>query len=368
MFVWSSLAATFAGLFVAASAWAQPATVKAAPTAEVGSKIEVRWTGPAGQGDFVSIDAAGAPDHVYGPYAYPAAGNPLTLLVPTTPGNYEIRYHVGASGYGVLAKAPLVVSDVAATLEAPPTIEVGGSLKVAWKGPNNKGDFISIDAAGAPDRTYGNYAYPANGNPVVVRAPDQPGDYLLRYHLADSYRVIGSRPLRVGGVAAALKFPASTRAGGTLPVTWAGPGKQGDFVSIDAVGAPDRKYGSYAYPEKGNPIEIRVPDEPGDYLVRYHLASSYAVIGSAPLKVEAVTASLAAPAKVPARSIFEVRWEGPNNPGDFVTIVAPTAKDREYGSSNGYTQRGNPVRLLGAAARDIGEVALEAGAVREVPY
>jgi hypothetical protein len=319
--------------------------VKAAPTAEVGSNIEVRWTGPAGPGDFVSIDAAGAPDDVYGPYAYPSAGNPLTLLVPTTPGNYEIRYHVGASGYGVLAKAPLVVGDVAATLEAPPTVEVGGSLKVIWMGPNNKGDFISIDAAGAPDRTYGNYAYPATGNPVAVRAPDQPGDYLLRYHLADSYRVISSRPLRVGAVATTLEFPASARAGGTLSVAWTGPGKQGDFISIDGVGAPDRTYGNYAYLENGNPIEIRVPDEPGDYLVRYHLASSYGVIGSAPLKVEAVTASLAAPATVPARSVFEVRWEGPDNPGDFVTVVAPTAKDREYGASNGYTQRGNPARL-----------------------
>jgi hypothetical protein len=319
--------------------------VKAAPTAEVGSNIEVRWTGPAGPGDFVSIDAAGAPDDVYGPYAYPSAGNPLTLLVPTTPGNYEIRYHVGASGYGVLAKVPLVVSDVAATLEAPPTVEVGGSLKVIWMGPNNKGDFISIDAAGAPDRTYGNYAYPATGNPVAVRAPDQPGDYLLRYHLADSYRVISSRPLRVGAVATTLEFPASARAGGTLSVAWTGPGKQGDFISIDGVGAPDRKYGSYAYAEQDKSIEVRVPDEPGDYLVRYHLASSYGVIGSAPLKVEAVTASLAAPATVPARSVFEVRWEGPDNPGDFVTVVAPTAKDREYGASNGYTQRGNPARL-----------------------
>ncbi|MCM2312716.1 MAG: VWA domain-containing protein [Steroidobacteraceae bacterium] len=342
---WTSLIAALAGLFLTAVAWSQSASLKAASTAEVGSTLEVRWTGPAGQGDFVSIDAAGAADHVYGPYAYPSSGNPLKLQVPTTPGNYEVRYHVGASGYGVLAKAPLAVSDVAATLEAPPTVEVGGSLKVNSKGPNRKGDFISIDAVGAPDRTYGNYAYPANGNPVAVRAPDQPGDYLLRYHLADSYRVIGSRPLKVGGVAATLKFPDNARAGGTLAVTWSGPGKKGDFISIDAVGAPERQYGNYAYPEAGNLVEVRIPDEPGDYVVRYHLASSYGVIGSAPLKVAAATASLAAPAKVPARGVFDVRWEGPDNPGDFVTVVAPATKDGVYGASNGYTQRGNPVRL-----------------------
>ena len=59
---------------------AQAASVKAAATAEVGSKLEVRWTGPAAKGDFVAIDKAGAPDHTYGPYAYPSAGNPLVIL------------------------------------------------------------------------------------------------------------------------------------------------------------------------------------------------------------------------------------------------------------------------------------------------
>ncbi|MGE0582051.1 MAG: VWA domain-containing protein [Steroidobacteraceae bacterium] len=331
--------------FFAGLASAQTASVKAAATAEVGSNLAVKWIGPNAQGDFISIDSAGAPDATYGPYAYPTAGNPVSILVPTVPGKYEVRYHGGAGGYPVLAKAPLTVTDVAATLDAAPTIDVAGAVRVKWKGPNNPGDFISIDAVGAPDRTYGNYAYPSAGNPLDVRAPDKPGAYVLRYHLANTYRVIGSRPLTVGGVAANLTFPATARAGGTLRVKWTGPGKQGDFVSIDAVGANDRTYGNYAYPEHGNPIGVRVPDDPGDYVVRYHLASSYGVIGSAPLKVEAVTATLAAPAKVAARSVFPVTWKGPDNPGDFITVVVPTAKEKDFGASNGYTQRGNPVRL-----------------------
>ena len=92
----------------------------------MGSKLAVQWTGPAAKGDFISIDAAGAPDHVYGPYAYPSKGDTVTVLVPTTPGKYEIRYHVGGSGYPVLAKTPLSVTDVAATLEAASTVEVAG--------------------------------------------------------------------------------------------------------------------------------------------------------------------------------------------------------------------------------------------------
>src|SRR5262245_3694245 len=127
---WSLLAIPVAGLLIACGAHAQSASVKAASTAEVGSKLAVNWTGPAGKGDFVSIDAAGAPDHTYGPYAYPTSGNPVSILVPTTPGKYEVRYHTAAGGYPVLAKTPLTVTDVTATLEAASSIEVAGSLKV----------------------------------------------------------------------------------------------------------------------------------------------------------------------------------------------------------------------------------------------
>lgn len=340
-----ALALVFGSLLPAVSALAQNASVKAAPSAPIGSKLEVSWTGPAAAGDFVSIDAKGAPSATYGPYAYPSAGNPLSLQVPDAPGAYEVRYHSGANGYQVLASAPLAVTDLAATLDAPASIEIAGTLRVGWKGPNNPGDFISIDAAGAPDRTYGNYAYPSQGNPVEIKAPDAPGAYLLRYHLGNSYRVIGSVPLQVGAVAATLTAPASARAGSKLSVKWTGPGKKGDFVSIDAAGAPERTYGNYAYAAGDAPIEIRVPDAPGDYALRYHLAASYGVLASAPLRVEPATARLSAPESVVAGSVFAVRWEGPNDAGDYVTVLPPSAKERSSGASYAYTERANPARL-----------------------
>jgi Mg-chelatase subunit ChlD len=332
-------------LLLGAHALAQSASIQTAPSVPIGGKVEVRWSGPAAAGDFVSIDAKGAPDGAYGPYAYPSAGNPLSIQAPDVPGGYEVRYRSGSNGYPVLARAPLTVTDLAAALEAPASIEAAGQLRVGWKGPNNPGDFISIDAAGAPDRTYGNYAYPTQGNPVEVKAPDAPGAYSLRYHLASSYRVIGSVPLQVGAVAATLESPASARAGGKLSARWTGPGKKGDFVSIDAKGAPDRDYGNYAYAEGKSPLELRVPDAPGEYVVRYHLAASYGVLASAPLRVEPATAQLGAPASVVAGSVFEVRWEGPNDAGDYVTVLPPSAQERSSGSSYASTERGNPARI-----------------------
>ena len=106
MRIWSLFVLSLAALCVGSRVDAQSATVKAAPTAEVGSKLEVHWTGPAGKGDFVSIDAAGAPDHTYGPYAYPSTGNPVSILVPTNPGQYQVRYHTGAGGKDIVLRLP----------------------------------------------------------------------------------------------------------------------------------------------------------------------------------------------------------------------------------------------------------------------
>ncbi len=347
--------AGFALLFFATEGRGQNASVKAAAQVRAGGALEVHWTGPNTAADFVSIDAAGAPGTNYGPYAYLSAGNPLSLRAPEQPGKYELRYHLGAS-YVVLATAPLVVTEVSATFEVAPSVEIGGALSVTWTGPNNSGDFVSIDKVGSDDHTYGNYAYAAQANPLEVRAPDAAGDYLVRYHLGSTYRVIGSRPLRVGAVGATLKLAGSAAAGSLLSVAWTGPGHAGDFISIDAPAAAERDYGNYAYATQANPLGVRVPDAPGDYLVRYHLASSYGVIGSASLRVDPVNASLTAPATVTAGSVFEVHWKGPDNSSDFITLVKPSATEKQFGASNGYTQRGNPARL--EAPREAGEYEL----------
>jgi Mg-chelatase subunit ChlD len=75
------------------------------------------------------------------------------------------------------------------------------------------------------------------------------------------------------------------------------------------------------------------------------------VIGSSPLTVGKVTASVSAPSEVTAGEPFEVTWEGPGNPQDYVTIVSVGTPDGEYGPY-GYTKRGNPVRVQ--APRDPG--------------
>ncbi len=103
-------------------------------------------------------------------------------------------------------------------------------MTIAWTGPAHERDYISIDEPGADDRSYGQYAY-ATKNPVTIQVPDEAGDYVVRYHLGQSYRVIGQTPLIVRGVEATLEAPDRAQAGGTLEVRWTGPNGDRDYIS-----------------------------------------------------------------------------------------------------------------------------------------
>jgi hypothetical protein len=351
-------------LVVPAALVAQQATLSGPSQVSVGAPLAIAWTGPAVGQDFISVDAAGAPESSYGSYVYANAGTPAQLTAPDTPGRYVVRYHSGTSGYAVLASHPIEVVDVTATLTVPGSVEAGAPFKLTWTGPGNSTDFISIDPAGAPERDYGDYAY-ATEPSITLTAPDQAGQYLVRYHMGGSYRVIGQAPVTVGGVSASVTAAVSAAAGSELEVSWTGPANSGDFLSIDSVGSPESDYGNYGYAAEGSPLTIRVPERPGAYELRYHTGSSYAVIGRAPLEVLANTATVSGPPSAAGGSEFAVPWTGPDNSGDYVTIVPAGASNREY-LTYAYTRAGTPAALRAPLEPGNYEIRYMTGGLRDV--
>ncbi len=327
----------------AAASSAEDVTLEVPAEVQVAAPVKVDWTGAGGDKDFISIDEEGWPENRYGPYIYTARGKPGELRAPDIPGTYLVRYHSGDPGYPVRGVAPLAVVDTTAGFEQLDPVDAGADVTIHWTGPAQDRDFISIDPSGAPDREYGPYAY-TKKNPVTIRVPDEPGEYLVRYHLGQTYRVIGQTPLTVAGVEATLAAPATTRAGGWLQVDWTGPDGERDYISIDPEGADERSYLEYAYTKEGSPASIRVPEEAGRYEIRYHMAHSRRVLATVPLEVLANAATVSGPARIAGGSSFEVTWTGPGNPGDFLTIVAAGSGNREY-NDYAYAEADSPASL-----------------------
>lgn len=84
-----------------------------------------------------------------------------------------------------------------ASLWAPAEAEAGRWLAVAWTGPDQRGDRITVVEVDAPDQHTGRYALTRQGNPLVLPMPERPGVYQLRYLAGRSGRLLARRGIRV---------------------------------------------------------------------------------------------------------------------------------------------------------------------------
>ena len=331
-------------LLVALSLYAAPAaaeiTLSAPASVPAGAPYPVTWSGDGNPRDFITLVPVGTAEGKYEAYTY--ANQPtVELLAPDDPGDYELRYLDNASPYATRARLAVTVTPVTATLTVAPTAEGGSQISVAWTGPDNARDFITIVPADTPERTYNHYVYTSKGSPVTLRAPDAPGDYEIRYLTAQKYYTLASAPVRVGGAEATLSGPSRVDAGQTFNVQWTGPDNDLDWIGLFPAGAENNAYAMYRYTKAGNPAELRAPDNPGSYEARY-LTAQNTVLGTLAVEVGAVSASVSAPAEVVGGAWFEFSWTGPDNPGDYIGMVAAGAGDRARHAVYAYTKKGNP--------------------------
>ena len=244
--------------------------------AAAGSEIQVGWTWPNAQRDNVQIAEMGGS---YISYAYLRDGNPVTLQMPATPGEYELRYVF--QDRETIYTQPITVTKVDVGFDAPDAAVAGSMVDIGWTGPNAPRDNVQVAEIGG---SYINYAYLRDGNPVKLQMPPTPGNYELRYVFQDR-ETIYTQPISVTPVSARLVAPPSAAAGSDVPVGWDGPANDRDFIAIAAKG--ESGYITYSYVNRGNPVMVQAPDTPGSYEVRYVMSQDNTVIASIPLVVTA---------------------------------------------------------------------------------
>ncbi|WP_417587784.1 vWA domain-containing protein [Pararhodobacter oceanensis] len=319
------------------------AALTAPDTALAGAVIEVQWEGPNNPRDYITVVEAGAPEGTYTDYQRTNQGSPSRITMPDALGAYELRYVIQQSGR-TLASRPITLEAVAASLTAPDTAAAGSVVEVQWEGPNNPRDYITVVEAGAPEGTYTDYQRTNNGSPARIIMPDALGAYELRYVIQQSGRTLASRPITLEAVAASLTAPDTAAAGSVVEVQWEGPNNPRDYITVVEAGAPEGTYTDYQRTNQGSPSRITMPDALGAYELRYVIQQSGRTLASRPITLEAVAAQLLAPSEIPAGSVVEVQWQGPNNERDYITIVEAGAPEGTY-MDYARTNQGSPARI-----------------------
>ena len=67
----------------------------------------MKWQGPGNPRDYLTVVKAGAAERTWGRYEYVSKGNPLALIAPDAPGEYEVRYLSAENN--TLARATITV-------------------------------------------------------------------------------------------------------------------------------------------------------------------------------------------------------------------------------------------------------------------
>ena len=134
--------------------------------------------------------------------------------------------------------------------------------------------------------------------------------------------VSAAAPTDASTGAPSVKAAAQVAVGASFEVTWTGPNKEGDYVTIVKAGTAKWTNEPYFYTTSNpSPGHLTAPGTPGAFEIWYVSGADASVLAKAQLTVSAFVGSIDAPDTVAAGTVFEVSWTGPNGPGDYVTIV-----------------------------------------------
>lgn len=322
-------------------------TISGPAEVSVSEAFEVAWTGPDYSEDFIGVGIVGASGSAqWKNYTPTAEGSPLTLRAPAAPGDYVIKYFFNQENWPAF-EVPLTVVEPQVSLTAPSEADVSQMIEVAWTGPNTPGDFVGIGRVGASGSgQWRNYTSTADGNPLQLMTPSEPGDYVIKYFLDQGNTPLFEIPITLREPEVSLTAPANAEVSTMIEVSWSGPNTPGDFIGIGVVGASgSAQWRNYAETSTGNPVQLLVPAKPGDYVIKYFLNQRNTPLLEEPISVTPARVTMEVPSVATGGAVIEIPWTGPNHSGDFVGIGVSGASGSAQWKSYAKTSDGSPARL-----------------------
>lgn len=243
------------------------ATLKAASKSDAGAAVIVIWVGPKNRNDHVTFALAGGAPIRGASYAYVGNSRDGTVNVkaPQDPASYDIVY---VSGSTVLARIPITVGGIAATLAFPAKVPAGSGLTVTFEGPENNGDYITFAARDGEPIKPASYAYAsqAKNGGVPLRAFEETGGYDIVY--VSGRRVIGRGPIEIVPVAMEIDAPDEVPALLTFETKWRGQGNGGDLIFMVEPGQSQGRLYRYIDPSVDT-VVMAAPVDEGHYELVY---------------------------------------------------------------------------------------------------
>ena len=315
------------------------ATVDAATTVGAGAQIEVTWTGPDSRQDLIAIASRDGSPIRGASYTYVSntRGGPAKLQAPADSGEYDVVY---VSGSTVLARTPITVGAVTATLRHTARVHAGGELRVTWEGPRNARDMVTFAARDGDPILRSSYAYVSNqqDNVVALRAPEQTGPLDVVYVSSD--HVIGRSHVDIIAARIELDGPQEVTALEEFFAAWQGDGNRGDRIDVVDAAGTQLAY-SYVRPDRDTTRLLAPPAEGEFHLV--YITRDGRELARRPIRVQ--------PAAVPPGTLFVEQEHASLGHDDAVGVI--------FDASGSMLQRLDGVRRVEIARQTLAELVSE---------
>ncbi|WP_376695973.1 vWA domain-containing protein [Wenzhouxiangella sp. EGI_FJ10305] len=319
------------------------ASLTAPGTGLAGGSVEVEWSGPDEERDYIAVAYKDKSANRHINFTYTEEGSPLELTLPPEEGEYELRY-IRRQGRQILARETITVEPVEATLSAPDTAAAGENITVEWQGPDYRRDYIAITRPDDDSGKHINFTYTDDGSPLELKMPAEAGDYEIRYIQRQDRTILARQSITVEPVEATLSAPDTAAAGENVTVEWQGPDYRRDYIAITRPDDDSGKHINFTYTDDGSPLELQMPPEAGDYEIRYIQRQDRTILARQSITVEPVEATLSAPDTAAAGENITVEWQGPDYRRDYIAITRPDDDSGKH-INFAYTKDGSPLEL-----------------------
>ncbi len=339
------------------------ASLTAQSEAVAGSEIQIGWTGPNRDGDTVTIVPADASSNIINNFGLTRDGGQLRITAPDVPGTYEIRYLLGDS-LTVIARNTLTLTAPEVSIEVVTEATPGAFVTLAWQGPNNQNDYLTLVPQNAPEGASDTFYFTRQGSPITVELSDLTGEFEFRYMTGQSGLTLARAPISVNREPTIMAADETAIAGSVIMVSWLGPHTPDDIITLVPVGSDDDFLGNFSYTREGPEVGVISESFTGEYELRYISGATSEVLAMLPVTLVAPPVTLVADGQAVAGAIIVVDWDGPNFDDDYVTIVPVGSAEGEFGNYT-YTRNGSPLELITRDSAGDYEIRYVSGESRE---
>lgn len=317
------------------------AKISAANELKAGDELTIQVQGPKAPGDRLAVYQLNSDEEKALVRIADFSQSPMTLVMPTKSGSFELRYETGMTGQ-VLARHQIKLSAPDVSIGCPRQVGAGSLLTVRYEGPAADGDTLAIVGMGRGGKKYRFRRVLATEGNLEILAPDKPGAYQVQYISGANGDVLKSQPFQATPVNGTVKGPEKLKVGSDLEVLWTGPGGPGDIIGV--YGNNDQgklTLVSFTNDVSKSPARLLAPDFPGTYRIRYVTGQSKRILAETRLRITDVKAEVSTKKRVNGGKEFEVNFSGPKNRLDVIALFDyenPERPERVNYKPVGHTQ------------------------------